>query len=69
MNVEPLGMCTVWLDVKHRQIRRLQTSTVKATQLRIDGRATPRNTVVELGAARCLCRGLSRVMGNYHARF
>ena len=28
-----------------------------------------RHVVVEPGAERCLCRGLSRVMGNYHARF
>jgi hypothetical protein len=29
----------------------------------------PRCVVVEPGAAGRLCRGLSRVMGNYHARF
>ncbi len=56
MDAEPLGMCPFWFDAKHRQIRRLQASTVKAIQLRIDGKPPPRNAAVELGAVRCVFR-------------
>jgi hypothetical protein len=45
-----------WADV-HRQVRGLQTRIVKATQ------------EVKPGAERRLCRDLSRVQGNLHARF